>query len=102
MLVLRFSVHIKLKLKGKCPKHPRFNPELGRGAIRGGCSECMALYEVVAARDRAPPLPCGSSKSSRHRTEFSESCAPVKDRVLYEVKNVREPALARRAHWSGD
>jgi hypothetical protein len=53
MLVLRFSVHIKLKLKGKCPKHPRFNPELGRGAIRGGCPECMALYEVVAARDRA-------------------------------------------------
>ena len=53
MLVLRFSVHIKLKLKGKCPKHPRFNPELGRGAIRGGCPECMALCQVVAARDRA-------------------------------------------------
>jgi hypothetical protein len=52
MLVLRFSIHIKLKLKGKCPKHPRFNPELGRGAIRGSCPECMALYQVVAARDR--------------------------------------------------
>ena len=52
MLALRFSIHIKMKLKGKCPKHPRFNPELGRGAIRGGCRECLALYQVVAARDQ--------------------------------------------------
>ena len=53
MLALRFSIHIKLKLKGRCPKHPRFNPEIGQGAIRGGCRECPALYQVVAGRDQA-------------------------------------------------
>jgi hypothetical protein len=53
MLALRFSIRIKVKLKGKCPKHPRFNPEIGQGAIRGGCRECLALYQVVAARDQA-------------------------------------------------
>jgi hypothetical protein len=53
MLALRFSIHIKMKLKGKCPKHPRFNPEIGQGAIRGGCRECLAPYQVVAARDQA-------------------------------------------------
>jgi hypothetical protein len=53
MLALHFSIHIKMKLKGKCPKHPRFNPEIGQGAIRGGCRECLALYQVVAARDQA-------------------------------------------------
>jgi hypothetical protein len=31
MLAFRFSLHIKMKLKGKCPKHPRFNPEMGEG-----------------------------------------------------------------------
>jgi hypothetical protein len=53
MLSLKFSVKLKLKLRGKCSKHARFNPEIGRGAIRGGCRECLALYEVVAARDKA-------------------------------------------------
>jgi hypothetical protein len=53
MLSLKFSVRLKLRLKGKCSKHPRFNPELGQGAVRGGCRECLALYQVVAARDRA-------------------------------------------------
>jgi hypothetical protein len=52
MLSLKFSVRLKLKLKGKCSKHPRFNPEIGQGAIRGGCRECLALYQVVAARDQ--------------------------------------------------
>jgi hypothetical protein len=53
MLALRFSIHIKMKLKGKCQKHPRFNPEIGQGAIPGGCRQCLALYQVVAARDQA-------------------------------------------------
>jgi hypothetical protein len=53
MLSLKFSVRLKLRLKGKCSKHPRFNPESGPGAIRGGCRECLALYQVVAARDQA-------------------------------------------------
>lgn len=38
---------IKVKWKGKCPKHPRFNPEKqGVGAIRGGCETCNQLVSV--------------------------------------------------------
>jgi len=45
-------VRLKLRLKGKCPNHPRYNPELGQGAIRGGCQYCQALYAVTQARDQ--------------------------------------------------
>jgi hypothetical protein len=51
MLKLTFSIRMKMRLKGKCPKHPGYNPEEGEGAIRGVCPHCRALYEVVAARD---------------------------------------------------
>ncbi len=51
MLKLTFSIRMKMRLKGKCPKHPGYNPEEREGAIRGVCHHCRALYEVVAARD---------------------------------------------------
>ena len=53
MLKMSFTVRMKLRLKGRCSKHPRYNPEQGEGVIRGGCSHCLALYQVIAARDRA-------------------------------------------------
>lgn len=51
MLKLTFSLQSKMRLKGKCPRHPGYNPEAGQGAIRGACSGCQALYQVIAARD---------------------------------------------------
>jgi hypothetical protein len=74
MLALHFSIHIKMKLKGKCPKHPRFNPEIGQGAIRGGCRECLALCQVVAARIKLPRL-CGDLSSSPSHTDCSRNRA---------------------------
>ncbi|HTF64930.1 MAG TPA: hypothetical protein VK638_19810 [Edaphobacter sp.] len=53
MLKMSFTVRMKLRLKGRCSKHPRYNPEQGAGVIRGGCPLCLALYQIVAARDRA-------------------------------------------------
>ena len=53
MLKMSFTVRMKLRLKGRCSRHPRYNPEQGEGVIRGGCSQCLALYQVIAARDRA-------------------------------------------------
>lgn len=35
-----------VKLKLKCPKHVRFNPTQGEGAIRGNCGECLALMSL--------------------------------------------------------
>lgn len=51
MLKLTLSLRSKMRLKGKCPRHPGYTPESGQGAIRGGCATCHALYEVIAARD---------------------------------------------------
>lgn len=52
MLNTTVVLHVKLRLKGKCPLHPRYNPELGQGAIRGNCQHCLALYAVTLARDQ--------------------------------------------------
>lgn len=41
---------VKIKWKGHCAKHPKFNPEAhGRGGIRGGCRSCEALFVVYEA-----------------------------------------------------
>jgi hypothetical protein len=38
-----------VRWRGKCPRHPRFDPYLdGRGAIRGGCEKCTALADIYA------------------------------------------------------
>ncbi len=36
-----------IRWRGKCPRHPRFDPYLdGRAAIRGGCEKCTALADI--------------------------------------------------------
>ncbi len=41
------ALQIKIKWKGKCQRHTRFNPEKdGRGGIRGACPSCEALMVV--------------------------------------------------------
>jgi hypothetical protein len=36
-----------VRWRGKCPRHPRFDPYTdGRGAIRGGCEQCKALADI--------------------------------------------------------
>ncbi len=38
-----------VRWRGKCPRHPRFDPYMdGRGAIRGGCEKCTALVDIYA------------------------------------------------------
>lgn len=44
-------VKTKLKARGKCPIHPRFNPERGERDVKGGCKSCLALIDVTKARD---------------------------------------------------
>jgi hypothetical protein len=50
-----FQFHYKLKVsqrvKAKCKRHPRYNPEReGRGGIKGGCSTCFSLFDLHQAR----------------------------------------------------
>ncbi len=51
--MLRFSYKPKImeRVKAKCERHPRYDPERdGRGSIKGGCSTCCALYDLQQAR----------------------------------------------------
>jgi hypothetical protein len=36
-----------VRWRGKCPRHPRFDPYMdGREGIRGGCEKCTALVDI--------------------------------------------------------
>ena len=38
-----------IRWRGKCPRHPRFDPYLdGRAAITGGCERCTALADIYS------------------------------------------------------
>jgi hypothetical protein len=36
-----------IRFRGKCSKHPHFDPHDGRGAIKAGCQKCEKLCEVL-------------------------------------------------------
>ncbi|MBM3788506.1 MAG: hypothetical protein FJW30_29575 [Acidobacteria bacterium] len=38
-----------IRFKAKCNRHPKYNPEDGEGAIRGGCPKCRQLFEIYQA-----------------------------------------------------
>jgi hypothetical protein len=36
-----------VRWRGKCPRHPRFDPYMdGPGAVRGACEKCTLLVEI--------------------------------------------------------
>src|SRR5579864_4546849 len=42
-----------VKWRGRCPRHPMFDPEAdGPGAIRGGCSRCQELQTIFESHQR--------------------------------------------------
>ncbi|HLJ49479.1 MAG TPA: hypothetical protein VKU01_25875 [Bryobacteraceae bacterium] len=42
-----------VKWRGKCPRHPMFDPEVdGPGAIRGGCTRCQDLQAIFDNHQR--------------------------------------------------
>ncbi len=45
MLHLKHTAAVRLK----CPRHPMYNPQQGRAAIRGGCPVCEHLLEIHRA-----------------------------------------------------
>jgi hypothetical protein len=51
MLQFTYKLKITERVKGKCNRHPRYNPEKdGRAGVRGGCSCCFSLYDLHRAR----------------------------------------------------
>jgi hypothetical protein len=39
-------MHARLRLDLKCPKHPRYSPVDGEGAIKAGCVACWELHDL--------------------------------------------------------
>ena len=35
-----------VRFRGKCPKHPGYDPHEGIGAIKGGCPRCERLFYI--------------------------------------------------------
>jgi hypothetical protein len=51
MLQFTYKLKITERVKAKCSRHPRYNPEKdGRAGIRGACSGCFSLYDLHQAR----------------------------------------------------
>ena len=50
-----------IRWKGRCHKHPAYNPEIdGLGGIRGGCQRCELLLDIFTTH----------AKLIRHMREF--------------------------------
>ena len=51
MLQFNYKLKVAERVKAKCERHPRYNPERdGRGGIKGGCSSCFSLFDLHQAR----------------------------------------------------
>jgi hypothetical protein len=51
MFQFTYKLKVSERVKAKCERHPRYNPERdGRGGVKGGCSTCFSLYDLHQAR----------------------------------------------------
>jgi hypothetical protein len=51
MFQFNYKLKVSERVKAKCERHPRYNPERdGRGGIKGGCSTCFSLFDLHQAR----------------------------------------------------
>jgi hypothetical protein len=51
MFQFNYRLKVAERVKAKCERHPRYNPERdGRGGIKGGCSTCFSLFDLHQAR----------------------------------------------------
>jgi len=67
MFQFNYKLKVSERVKAKCDRHPRYNPEReGRGGIKGGCSTCFSLFDLHQAR---------LSLDAAHR-EFLRRAAP--------------------------
>ncbi len=51
MFQFSYKLRVTERVKAKCERHPRYNPERdGRGGIKGGCATCFSPYDLHQAR----------------------------------------------------
>jgi hypothetical protein len=75
MLQFNYKLKVSERVKAKCDRHPRYNPERdGRGGIKGGCSICYSLFDLYQAR---------LSLDAAHREFLRRALPLVADSVSY-------------------
>ncbi len=68
-----------ISFAGKCPRHPRFDPEDdGAGAIRGGCPRCQSLFDIYEAHAHLTALIRNAKNEARPQPRL----APVDHRQI--------------------
>ena len=104
MLKFTYKLTVKERVKAKCPRHPRYNPERdGRGGIIGACTACYSLYDLLEARNkldaavrefvrRAGPWAVAREPRKKKPQPSAEPTAlqPEEGRALTDVTNTRD------------
>jgi len=72
-------IRLRYRWHAACPRHPRYQPSRGRGAIKAGCPCCYELWKVYEA----------AQEMERHMNAF-ERLADERGRLL--DLNVRRSA----------
>lgn len=65
-----------VKMRVKCPKHPKFNPEHGIAAVKGGCVRCSGMVEALTLHKRLMRLLIDDLKATRERPKRKPKPSP--------------------------
>jgi hypothetical protein len=70
-----------LRWKGRCGRHPQYDPSEGEGAIKGACTRCYALLDIY--------------RQHRRLMELLRAFGPARERQVNSavVGDERQPSL---------
>lgn len=89
MLQFTYKLKITERVKGKCTRHPRYNPEKdGRAGIRGACSCCFSLYDLYQAR---VALDAAQREFIRRAAAWARPREPRRKRAMDTAEEPRPP-----------
>jgi hypothetical protein len=87
MFQFNYKLKVAERVKAKCERHPRYNPEReGRGGIKGGCSTCFSLFDLHQAR---------LSLDAAHREFLDQNLQPRRPPKL-DASIARKSSLNRK------
>jgi hypothetical protein len=88
MLKFTYKLKIAERVKAKCSRHPRYNPEKdGRAGIRGACSGCFSLYDLHQARIA---LDAAHREFIRRATPWARPREPRRPKSASEAESAAE------------
>jgi hypothetical protein len=68
-----------LRWKGKCSRHPAYDPADGEAAIRGGCARCYALLDIHVQH--------------RRLIELIRAYGPIRERAAKTIDQMPQMSL---------